>query len=267
MAGSEAKRQKAAQRKAAKRKEKKKVLAQTPAAGRPLSQTGALRAATHWPVFECFAAPGWTEPTTELPELTPVVVSRRAPTGRVAVSWFLVDLACLGVKNADAMVMDSEDDFRAFLSRLPGSESYQPVSFDCASKIVQEGVAYARQFEIAPHKDYFKAAPFLEGASPDACTTPVNLGWNGKPYFVSGPHDNVQKILARLTKAVGPGNFEFVGAVPSVGHGAGFFDDWEAGEEADEEADEDDESFEETDEGELSEGDDPEDRSPKPPLS
>ena len=36
------------------------------------------------------------------------------------------------------------------------------------------------------------------------------MGVDGKPYFVSGPFDNVPRIMARLEKAVGPGNFEFL---------------------------------------------------------
>lgn len=50
-------------------------------------------------------------------------------------------------------------------------------------------------------------------ATPDASKVRVPLGLDGKPYFVSGPFDNVPKILAQLERAVGPGNFDFIAGI------------------------------------------------------
>lgn len=33
---------------------------------------------------------------------------------------------------------------------------------------------------------------------------------NGKPFFISRPHDNVPRIVAQLDKVLGPGKAEFV---------------------------------------------------------
>ena len=48
-------------------------------------------------------------------------------------------------------------------------------------------------------------------ANPKACSVPVPLGGpEGKPFFIAGPYDNTDRIIARLTKAVGPDGFHFL---------------------------------------------------------
>ena len=34
-------------------------------------------------------------------------------------------------------------------------------------------------------------------------------GLEGKPYFISGPYDNVRKIMQQLDRKVGAGNYTF----------------------------------------------------------
>ena len=84
------------------------------------------------------------------------------------------------------------------------------VRLDLAAKVIREGVAYARRFGLKPDRDYYEAASLLEGADPDACDVHVPLGRDGKPFFVAGPYDNAQRIVAQLTRTAGAGNFDFV---------------------------------------------------------
>jgi hypothetical protein len=35
-------------------------------------------------------------------------------------------------------------------------------------------------------------------------------GPNGKPFFVNGPHDDVDRIMAQLRRVVGDGNFDYL---------------------------------------------------------
>jgi hypothetical protein len=75
--------------------------------------------------------------------------------------------------------------------------------------VIREGLAYARRLGFKPDPDYYAASTLLQGADPDATSSPVRLGLNGKPYFFAGPYDNAPRIMAQLTRAVGAGNFEF----------------------------------------------------------
>jgi hypothetical protein len=103
-------------------------------------------------------------------------------------------------------------------------------SFDLVARIVREGLTYANLLGFEPHPDYHDAALLLEGANPEDAPEEVPLGIDGRPNFISGPYDNVPKILRQLEKSVGPGNFHFpvgVGALESVLEGLGD-EGWEA---------------------------------------
>ena len=88
-------RQKALQKHTAKRKQKHAVMQrQAP----PSSIAPVMREAAGWPLHECLITAEWRNPQ----EITQIVVARRAPSGEVVCGVFLVDLACLGVKNVIA---------------------------------------------------------------------------------------------------------------------------------------------------------------------
>ncbi len=64
---------------------------------------------------------------------------------------------------------------------------------------------------LSPDPEYHQARLLLTGANPEACDTPVPLGGpEGKPFFVAGPHDNVPRIIAQLTRAVGADGFHYL---------------------------------------------------------
>jgi hypothetical protein len=49
-----------------------------------------------WPIVECGINEGWRDPK----ELVQILVARRRPGGGLAAAIFLVDINCLGIKNA-----------------------------------------------------------------------------------------------------------------------------------------------------------------------
>ncbi len=197
-------RQKSAERHAAKRKEKKQAARQIV----PASPKIMLGRASTWPLYECLLTKNWQTPGG----IVQAIVTRVSPNGEFGSGVFLIDLGCLGVKNAYAKVFRSEVEYQNLL-REPVSETQpmQKVDLDLVAKIVREATAYAQKLGFAPHRDTRQALPFLEGANPDACATAVPLGdGTGKPLYVAGPHDNVALIMARLTRAVGPDGFHYI---------------------------------------------------------
>jgi len=202
--------QRAVERKTAKRKEKKRTLTRTEVLERPASSDSTLRSATEWPLLECLVSRGWNK-TSDGPNLTQIVVARQAPNGKIAAGVFLVDLACLGVKNAFAKVFPSRAAYQQeLISDIEANQRLDKVDLDITAKIIQEGIAYAKSLGFSPHRDYAQAAPLLAGAKPEASRVKVPLGFKGKPFFVSGPYDNVRKIMAQLTRTVGVGNFDYL---------------------------------------------------------
>ncbi len=191
-------------RQAAKRRKREKraatVKATRIAQGTPLVDVVA------WPVAECWISEGWDSETRGLVQ----VLVARSSRGRWATAAFLVDLDCLGVK--DVLVARSQTarehrNLRRGVFRVaPG----HPCEAGLAAKVVFAGVAYAESLGIPPHPGYREAARLLAGLSPESCHLPVPLGRDGLPFFVAGPNDDAEAIVAHLSTHLGTDGFHFL---------------------------------------------------------
>jgi len=196
-------RQKALQRKAAKRKRKKKAQATKSR----LSPPHPLRAAAAWPLYECLVTQDWHE----VGQIVQILVARRSPWGEIAAGVFLVDLGCLGVKSAFARFLGSVREYERLREMLQQEQRMVPADLNLVAKIIREGIAYAKQLGFAPDPDYRQAAILLRDADPEACDVEIPLGGeDGKPFYISGPYDDVPRIMAQLKKAVGPDGFLYL---------------------------------------------------------
>lgn len=171
-----------------------------------------------WPFYECWISQDWQDPN----EITQILVARRAGSGQVAYAIFLVDLGCLGIKNADAGVMDSTFEYEQELREVIfATQPLEPCSLDLAAKVVHEAIAYARRLGFTPHKDTRKALKLIQDAQPDRVSDTIPLGdGTGKPFYLAGPFDNVTSVLAKLDHKVGAGNYDYV--VPDADDPWGF---------------------------------------------
>jgi hypothetical protein len=139
-----------------------------------------------------------------------VVLARALPSGQVGASFFLVDVWCLGVKDAFFLVMAQ----RAFEERMHESSRDQPVvAIDpsVARKLLHDAAAYAGSFGLAPSTG-FAEAEALFGDIPLATKT-FSFGKDGKPFFMSGPNDSrtrIRNIMDKLVESVGPGGFDYM---------------------------------------------------------
>jgi hypothetical protein len=258
MPGNQKRRQQALQRQAAKRKQKQQALRRQQQ-GTPTSPRGMVRRAAHWPIYECLISRDWQSTDN----ITQIVVARGSPEGHIAAGVFLVDLACLGVKDAFAHVFDSITAYDELRESIKSQQPLVRADLDLVAKVIREALAFARRFGFSPHPDYYSAAPLLEGANPDAATTSVPQGKDGKPFFVAGPHDNVPRILAQLAKSAGPGNFDSVVPLdmpPDV------FDGEEEDDDADEEDEQDEDELGDDEEGVQAGSEAGESAPPRPPI-
>ncbi len=215
MAQDPRKRQQKLQKKAAKRKSRQQDLVR--AASRLMMPS--LRKAGEWPLHEVILNEEWDQPQV----LTSIVVARRSPNGYIATGNFLVDRGCLGVKNAFGKILD-ESEYRSFVRQLGEHQRLIRGDIHLAAKIIRDATAYASQFGFRPNRDTPQAMQVLGNVDPDVCTIDIPLGGeDGKPLFHSGPYDDVERIVAKLTKAVGPGGFSVI--LDMRGMGSEFFRD------------------------------------------
>src|ERR1700733_7865777 len=132
-----------------------------------------LRASMLWqmgwvaraPIHECFVpASGFEQGLGNL------VFSRALPDGHMALSVFLLDTFCLGVKNA-LFKIGTRLEYDAFLSRVSPSQGLEPTGPPCFRKLVEGGVAYARGLGFHPHADYAEARQIFGDVDAAACPT------------------------------------------------------------------------------------------------
>ena len=199
------KRQKKLQRKAQKRKQKvttkKKV------------QSKGLQPAKYieHPVFECLMAE-----SIEEVGMGSVLIARETPYAEVAVSAFVVDSWCLGVKEAFFTVMrktDYRSKLKPMLAKTHEEHGIRAVEPACARKFLQQAVAYAEALGFEPAEDYWRAEKLFGDTNAAQCETTFNFGREGRPFYVQGPNDDlkvVRHVIERLTEKVGEGNFDYL---------------------------------------------------------
>jgi len=174
----------------------------------PTSRSAWLKKAGAWPVHEAAVSSNWTDES----QLAVVVVARRSAGGSIAAGLFLMDLCCLGAKNAFAEVFSSESEYeRRFRSRFFTDQPMTPINIDLAAKIVRTGVRYARELGFQPNPGYKSARLLLEGSEQERCGEDVPVGGpEGKPLYVAGPDDDVRRIMTHLRAKLGSDGFHFI---------------------------------------------------------
>jgi len=204
MAKDEKSRQKKLARKTAKRKEKQR---QIRSAG-SLSKTDQAARQSRKPVLGCVVP-------TQLFDtgIGTVVFARGEANGEIAMATFLVDVWCLGIKNAMYRVGDAKDYAMCLrMASVAGpTEDWEPA---CVKKLLQEVTAWAGDLGFSPHPDARMGMALLgEGVDADECTREFSFGKEGKPFFTMGPHDSprrTRQILETLECHCGAGNFHYL---------------------------------------------------------
>lgn len=163
-----------------------------------------LEAHRDWPTHE--------DPSVGTDGLAAVLVARRHRYDKVSVCGYLADVYCLGVKNVLGPEIMNElgprglSQFRRdFFSGYHGEPLEAPI--ELAREVVFGSIAYARNLGFEPHPDFAAAETHL---GPWNGPSTIAFGKQGRPCYISGPHDNPRKIIATLERTVGTGNFDFI---------------------------------------------------------
>lgn len=164
------------------------------------------------PLYECLLNTEWEENG-----LANIIVARKHTTGNITAGMYLVDIHCLGVKDASYWFNITEFQYREILSHAKGTMELEKVSYELVHNIVFAALEFAGDYGFKPHKDFTSVAQYiLEEDTDDIELIEIECGMDGKPAFVSGPFDDaakVAKIVAQLEKTAGPGNYIFINEI------------------------------------------------------
>jgi hypothetical protein len=153
-----------------------------------------------------------------------VAIARQEGDSGLVFAFYLVDVLCLGVKNA-LWGTGSLGEFKEQVARLEETQTMVPIAPACLVKTVKGAVEYARSFGFPPHPDYHHAARLLEGIDPSACPQEYTFGRGGKPYFIQGPYESPAQAAAIIARVTEAGGHFIAGAGFRGAHGLPFLED------------------------------------------
>lgn len=134
--------------------------------------------------------------------------------GRLTANGALVDVYCLGVKNAMGPKHLQAEELRSFGFHYFTSYDAPPVEvpFELLQSLVLGAADYAASLGFEPHPDFAAVRPSLGAWSGPS---PIRFGKNGRPLYMQGPDDYVFQIVNTLRRTLGDGGFDFIGGVPA----------------------------------------------------
>jgi hypothetical protein len=145
-----------------------------------------------------------------------VVLARTLPSGLVGASFFLVDVWCLGIKDAFFSVMQ-RDEFEERMDMMGGGEQLTAADPSYARKLLHDAAAYADQFGFKPGEG-FALAERIFGDIPLGTDT-FTFGKDGKPSFVPGPSDSparIRRVIDTLGRRAGADGFDYLAGVGAM---------------------------------------------------
>lgn len=165
-----------------------------------------------FPIKVCLANPDWQEVG-----LSEIVVCREQPSGKIAMGIFLVDVHCLGLKNAVHRLNMTDDEVLDIVESIDQAHDspLEEIPYVMAHNIIYGAIEYADDLGFSPHKDFGLAKYILEEDTDEIEYIELEFGKDGQPFYLSGPYDNVSKILSTLNRTVGEGNYEYLAHIDS----------------------------------------------------
>ncbi len=144
-----------------------------------------------------------------------VLISRRSPTGEIAIAAFLLDVYCLGIKNAMFTIADEnkyETIIKPQIIQDAGSD-FEDIHPSCVRKLIEGGFKYAQDLGFSAHADYKKYKIMFDDIDKSTCPETYTFGKDGMPLYVNGPNETAEqskRIVQQLENICGEGKFHYM---------------------------------------------------------
>jgi hypothetical protein len=144
-----------------------------------------------------------------------MILARGVTRHHLAVGVFLIDVFCLGIK--DAMFKSLENDELAMYVEATNAGA-PPVSLQPsdARKLLRDLAAWSQSIGFAPHRDFATVERIFGDISADESEANFPFGRDGKPVYIPGPFESatvVRRRIEQLQKHLGSDGLEFETAV------------------------------------------------------
>jgi hypothetical protein len=169
-----------------------------------ISQESLLQDAHTFPIIESWISADWQNGSG----LVQILLARQQPNGRICCGNYLVDKFCLGLKDTFAKPNLSIERYKELYDKISSRQMLIRCPIELAHQMVYEAIDYAAQFDFKPQSDWAQSQYVLDPRGELEEPYKLTFGKNGKPFFISGPFDDVKKIIKQLEATAGPGNFD-----------------------------------------------------------
>jgi hypothetical protein len=160
----------------------------------------------HAPIRHCFL----TESVFEIGMGT-LVLTRGGTQDHLALSSFLIDTFCLGIKDVMFQPIEREA-FEMYMERMDAGSPMVSVDPSYARKLLRDLAMWSQSIGFAPHRDFAVVERVFGDVSADASEAIFQFGRDGKPCYIPGPSDTaplIQRRIAQLQKYLGDDGFGF----------------------------------------------------------
>ena len=140
-----------------------------------------------------------------------LVLARGATPHHLALTSFLVDVFCLGIKDVMFKSVESEV-FEIFMEATDAGSPLVPVDPSDARKLLRDLAAWSQSIGFAPHPDFAAVERIFGDVSVDASDAVFRFGRDGKPVYIPGPSETaplIRRRIAQLQKSLGDDGFGF----------------------------------------------------------
>ena len=129
-----------------------------------------------------------------------LVIARRISGGQLACGIFLVDIYCLGVKDAFWKIL-APDEFKSLCEDCDAHGRLQKVTPQHFAKLVYRAADYAQSLGFPAHRDFRHVQRLLAGIDPSQCPDEFQFGQDGRPMYFRGLGESLEearRIAARV---------------------------------------------------------------------
>lgn len=143
-----------------------------------------------------------------------LVLARGVTRDRVALSSYLLDTFCLGIKNVTFETVGGEY-FRFYMDATDRMSPLIEVEPNYARKLLRDLAAWSGSLGFAPHRDFATVERIFGDVDADASDAVFQFGHDGKPLYIPGPDDPaplIRRRVEQLRKHLGDEGFSWESA-------------------------------------------------------
>lgn len=182
-----------AQKRARKAQKRKQVVAQKRRAEEIESSLPArVRRAAQLPIQACFLTEALFDGG-----MGTLVLARGNTPDRVALSSYLLDTFCLGIKDVTFDLVEGEY-FQFYMDTMDQTSPMVSVDPGYARKLLRDLDAWSRSLGFLPHRDFATVERIFGDVNAEASDAVFRFGRDGKPFYIPGPDDTAPLIRRRI---------------------------------------------------------------------